>query len=553
MSTVRSILLRAAVAVVAGLLLVACAAPAAGPAAPAAEGTTAGAAAGEAAEAGEPQSGGTLTVGATGDIVNFDAFSLLFVGYPMQLQCYDRLILYDEVLNITPQLATAWEVNEDGTELTLTLRQGVKFHNGREFVADDVVQNFARALVPDTGSNVHGMVKSVDHAEAVDDYTVTIYFTAPTPNMFDILNAMGIMAPESFDTLDQTCIGTGPFKLQEWIPGDHLTFVRNEEYWDEGKPYLDEVTLRPYTDLEALVTALESGIVDAAIAVPPKDYQRLLDAGVEVPFGQTGALLYTITLNPPDASQPTGPLSDKSVRQAICTAVDRDTMVDQALFGVGEATVVHFPEYSLAYFPEFADYYSFDLDAAAQLLDEAGWTDSNGDGTRDKDGQELVLRTITSTAFPELIDMAQILKADLNTIGVDLSIEPLESAVYTARRFGQENNNSGDYDLDFTFVGRQHLDPLGLFDNSPFRPFSSPVHPEDDFPEGYVENLTIAQSTVNEEERKEAFRQVEEIMLDNCTSIAVSWKYTLFAHQDNVHGLGWTVNDEVRFVDTWKE
>ena len=521
-----------------------------GCAAPTNETTTAPA---EPAAVGEPQQGGAITIGTTGDILNFDAFSLGFVSYPMQLQCYDRLILYDDVLNIVPQLATAWEVNDDGTQLTLTLREGVEFHNGREFVADDVVQNIDRALVPDTGSNVHGMVKPVERAEAIDDHTVVIHFNAPTPNMFDILNAMGIMAPESFDSTNETCVGTGPFKFQEWIPGDHVTFVRNEAYWDEGKPYLDEVNFKPFTDLEALVTALETGIVDAGIALPPKDYQRLLDAGVQVPFGQTGALLYTITVNPPDASQEAGPLSDKAVRQAICSAVDRETMVEQALFGVGGATVVPFPDYSLAYFEESADHYSFDLDQAAALLDEAGWVDEDGDGMREKDGQDLLLRTITIQAFPETTDMAQILKADLATIGVDMEIEPLESAVYSSRRFGQENNGSGDYDLDFTFVGRQHLDPLGLFDNSPFRPFSSPVHPEEDFPAGYVENLEIAQSTIDEAARRDAFQQVQEIMLDSCTSIPISWKYTLFAHQDNVHDLGWSVGDEVRLVDTWVE
>jgi len=514
-------------------------------------GGSAAPAADSAAPAGEPQSGGSLTIGTTGDILNFDAFSLAFVSYPMQLQCYDRLLLYDAVLNKVPQLATEWEVNAEGTALTLKLREGVKFHNGREFVADDVVQNFARAIVPDTGSNVHGMVKSVDRAEAIDDHTVVIHFTAPTPNMFDILNAMGIMAPESFEETGEGCVGTGPFKFQEWVPGDHLTFVRNEEYWDTGKPYLDEIIFKPFSDLEALVTAMETGIVDAAVAVPPKDYQRLLDAGVQVPFGQTGALLYTITLNPPDASQEPGPLSDKRVRQALCWSVDRAAMLDQALFGVGGATVVPFPDYSLAYFEEYTDAYSFDLEKAAALLEEAGWTDGNGDGVREKEGQDLVLRAIMSGAFPETTDMAQILKADLATIGVNMETETLESAVHTVRRFGQENNGSGDYDLDFTFVGRQHLDPLGLFDNSPFRPFSSPVHPEGDFPEGYVENLTIAQSTIDEDVRREAFKKVQEIMLDSCTSVTVSWKYTLFAHQDTVHDLGWSVGDEVRLVNTW--
>jgi peptide/nickel transport system substrate-binding protein len=506
----------------------------------------------EETEAEEGAYGGSVVIGTTDDIINFDAFSLGFVSYPMQNQCYDSLILYDHVLNIKPRLATEWEVNEDGTQLTLQLRQGVKWHNDREFVADDVVKNFERALVPDTGSNVHGMVQTVTGAEALDDHTVVINFSAPTPNMFDILNAMRIMAPESFDTLDQTCIGTGPFKFQEWIPGDHLTFARNEDYWEEGRPFLDEVTFKPFDDLEALVTALETGIIDGAIAVPPKDYQRLLDAGIEVPFGQTGALLYSITVNPPDPDQPEGPLSDKRVRQAICYSIDREATVDQALFGVGGATVVPFPEYSIAYFPEYADFYQFDLDKAAALLDEAGWVDTDGDSIRDKDGQSLVLNTITIQAFPETTDMAQILKADMSQIGVELDIEPLDSATYTPRHLGTaETNNSAVFDLDVTFVGRQHLDPMGLFDNSPYRPRSSPIFPQGDFPEGYVENLKIAGSTIDKAERQEALKKVQEIMLDACVDIPVSWKFTLFAHQDYVHDMDWTVNDEIRLGDTW--
>lgn len=498
------------------------------------------------------QRGGTITVGTTDDIVSFDAFSLLFVSYPMQNQCYDSLIMYDSVLNIIPRLATAWEVNDEGTQLTLTLREGVKWHNGRDFVADDVVANFERALEPENGSNIHGMVQTVSSAEAIDDHTVVIHYSQPTPNMFDVLNVMRLMAPESFDTIDHTCVGTGPFKLQEWIPGDQVVFVRNEDYWDEGRPFLDEVIIKPFDDLEALVTALETGIVDAAIAVPPKDYQRLLDSGVQVPFGQTGALLYSITVNPPDPDQPVGPLSDKLVRQALCWSIDRDAIVDQALFGVGGATVVPFPEYSLAYFPEYTNAYTFDLDKAASLLDEAGWVDSDNDGIRDKDGESLVLDTITIQAFPETTDMAQIIKADLNTIGADLNIEPLDSATYTPRHLGTaETNNSAVFDLDVTFVGRQHLDPLGLFDNSPYRPFSSPIFPQGDFPEGYVENLDAAASTIDRAERRDAFRAVQEIMLDACVDIPVSWKYTLFAHQDYVNNLGWTVNDEIRLGDTW--
>ena len=497
--------------------------------------------------------GGTLIVGTTGDILNFDAFSLAFISYPNLHQCYDSLITYDSQLRILPRLATFWRVNEDGTELTFSLRKGVKWHNGRDFVADDVVKNIEKALSPSGGHNVHGMVKkTMLGAEAVDKYTVLVKFQAPTPNMYDIFNAMRIMAPESFDSLKNQCIGTGPFKLEEWIPGDQLVYVKNEDYWQPDRPLLDKVVFKPYSDLEALNSALETGIIGAAIAVPPKDYKRLEESGIDVLFGQTGALLYSITVNPPDPDQPTGPLSDKRVRQAICHSMDREAMVDQALFGVGGSTVVPFPTYSLAYFPEFSDHYGFSLQKAADLLDKAGWKDSNGNGIRDKDGQELVLNTITIQAYPETTDMAQIIKADLNQIGVEIDIEPLDGATYGPRHLGTKaTKGSAVFDLDVTFVGRQHLDPMGLFDNSPFRHFRSPIFPQGDFPEGYVENLEKAGSTVDIEERKKAFRAVQEIMLDACIDIPISWKYTLFAKQANVNAIEWTVNDEIKVENAW--
>ena len=119
--------------------------------------------------------GGTLMVGTTGDILNFDAFSLGFIRYPNLHQCYDSLITYDSQLRILPRLATFWRVNDDGTELTFSLRKNVKWHNGREFVADDVVKNIDKALSPSGGHNVHGMVKkTLLGAEALDKYTVLI-------------------------------------------------------------------------------------------------------------------------------------------------------------------------------------------------------------------------------------------------------------------------------------------------------------------------------------------------------------------------------------------
>jgi ABC-type transport system substrate-binding protein len=111
---------------------------------------------------------------------------------------------------------------------------------------------------------------------------------------------------------------------------------------------------------------------------------------------------------------------------------------------------------------------------------------------------------------------------------------------------------SGDYQATFTFIGRSHKDPLGLWDNSPFRVNNSPVWPEGDFPAGYAEAITAAGTTTDVEARKESFRQLGEIMLDECVQIPISFKYTLFGWQSTVHGFDWSPDDEVKVANAWK-
>jgi ABC-type transport system substrate-binding protein len=289
-----------------------------------------------------------------------------------------------------------------------------------------------------------------------------------------------------------------------------------------------------------MVTALEAGAIDAALSPPPKDLERLEKAGVIVGRGQLGVGLWNAVLNPPDPDQPKGPLSDRRVRQAISFAMDRETMVEQALFGLGEPTQVPFPPYSPAYFEDLTHEYDFDLDRAAQLLAEAGYPDGGFE-----------LRVITGAAMPGTPAMAQILQDDVAELGITLNIEVLDQGVYTTRRFGFENNGSGDYDIDFTGGGLMHLDPLGLFLNSPFRVYDSPIFPRGDFPEGYEEAVTGIGLTVDKEERRALLRQIQEIMLEECVNVSIAWNFGFFAWQPYVKGFDWSTSNAVQVANTW--
>lgn len=478
-----------------------------------------------------PQRGGQLTMGQMGDVGTLDPHSFGFVNYGVIAQLYDRLahyVLVDGSLELQPELAESWAVSEDGLTLTITLRQGVMFHNGREMTADDVVANYEKTRNPDTGFHMYQATISVESVTATGPYEVVVQHSTPTPEMFDTMSRMSIVAPESFETLTQSGIGTGPFQFVEWVPVDHLTLRRFEDYWDAERPYVDEVIIRPYNDQTAMQIALQSGTIQAAIGIPYRDAERLTN-DVQIITGYPGATWYTMYAS---AKQP--PFDNPLVRQALQYAINRPLIVDAVLFGYGQAVWTPWPETSLAYDPRWENYYPYDLDMAQQLLTEAGFPD----------GFEAEI--LAPTAYPELGDMALILQADLANIGVTLTVSNLGA------EWG-EYLGTGDYNLTFSFAGRSHLDPVGAFDNSAFRHVNNPLFPDGTPPDAYVEAVTTAKTTLDSEVRQAALIEATEILLEESFAMSVSWRLTLFGVANQAHDFGFTVDDFVVLKNAWLE
>jgi peptide/nickel transport system substrate-binding protein len=478
-----------------------------------------------------PQRGGQLSVGQMGDIASLDPHSFGFVNYGMIAQIYDRLARYEEAngaLELKPELAESWNVSEDGLVLTLTLRQGVKFHNGREMTADDVVANYEKTRVPETGGHMYQATLSVETVTATGPYEVEVRHKTPTPEMFDTISRMSIVAPESFESLTQSGIGTGPFQFVEWVPVDHLTLRRFDGYWDPERPYLDEVIIKPYNDQAAMQIALQSGTIQAAIGIPYKDAERL-GSELQIITGHPGATWYTMY-----ASAKKPPFDNQKLRKAMQYAINRQLIVDAVLFGYGKPVWTPWPETSLAYDPKWENFYPFDLDMAKQLITEAGYPD----------GFEAEI--MAPTSFPELGDMALILQADLDKIGVKLSFSNLGSE--WGDRLGQ-----GDYNLTFSFAGRSHLDPVSAFDNSAFRHVNNPLFPDGNPPAAYAEAVTTAKTTLDQAARKAALTTATDILLEESFAMSVSWRLTLFGATNKVHDFGYTVDDFVVLKHTWLE
>ena len=553
-SLTRRAFLRRGFALVAGSTLLAACAPAAPPAAPAkpteapkpAPAATAAPAAKptEAAQPAAPAAttapakpapttapavaakrGGTITVGVPSDVQTFDPFNLLFQHFPLVQNFYDTLIRYDQSLKPLPGLAESWTVAPDGQSVTLALRNGVKFHSGKALVADDVIKNFEKAADKDRGFNMLPAVANVDAVTAPDASTVRIGFKKVSPEITDILQALAIVDPSGMDELKTKAAGSGPFKFVEWSPGDRIVMERNADYWNAPAPHLDRVIYKIFGDSDAMVAALQSGIIDVCTSFPPKDVARL-SSSFEMVRGHAGALTYELRINP---TQP--PFDKKEVRQAMQFAIDRKSVVDNVLFGISEPTVLPYSRASAAHDPAIAARYPFDLNRARELLGGA---------------TGLRAEAIFNSQVPELQAMAQILKADLAKIGFELDLAPLDATQASRRLL------AGEFQITPSFSGNTQKYPTRIALNSIYRTANNPVW-GDAVPRAYVDAINEANSTIDPARQKEAFGKLNQALLDESWVVSVAYRQSVFGLARHVKGFAYTVDDMVVLENVSRE
>ncbi len=387
----------------------------------------------EPTEGAGPTPGGRLVYGLTlapaGIDPHVDASSEL--GIPLT-SVYDTLVYQGLDGSFVSGLAERWDVSADGLVYTFSLRRDVVFHDGTPFNAQAVKFNLDRISSPETRSRkAADLLGPYDHAAAIDDYTIEVHFQEPYAPFLDSASQvyLGMASPAAVEQwgaeyqLHQ--VGTGPFLFQEYVPGDHLTLVRNPDYaWapevydHDGLAYLDEIEFRFYTDPAVRALALESGEVHVMGELPPQDAARLEGSSdfrlylVPIP-GQPLQLFLNVARPPTD---------NLEVRQALLHAVDRQAIVDTIFWGY--SPVAHGPlaATTMGYEAQAKNLYPYDPDQASLLLEQAGWVDTDNDGLRDKDGQALNLETYLMT-WGYLPEVGQMLQSQLAQVGVGLDIQ----------------------------------------------------------------------------------------------------------------------------------
>jgi peptide/nickel transport system substrate-binding protein len=339
---------------------------------------------------------------------------------------FDSLMHMDADLEIRPGLAISWELSEDAQTWTIELREGVTFHDGEPFNAEAAKYNFDRIVDPDVRSVGAGiLIGPYESSEVVDEYTVQLHFSEPYGAFINALadpyNWITMVSPAAAEEHGQDFnlqpVGTGPFIFEEYVPQEMVSVVRNPDYdWaPEFYPYqgparVDRVTFRFVSELSTRLAALETGEANISMELPPLEVQRIRDDDrFEVVSSAVPGVPVVALCN---MSKP--PLDDVLVRRAINYGVNQEAMVNTLFAGEWFAAHNILAPNTWAFDEESAEMYSYDPDRAAELLDEAGWVDTNGDGGREKDGEDLEVLYLALFAPP--YDPGEVLQAQLSDL-----------------------------------------------------------------------------------------------------------------------------------------
>jgi peptide/nickel transport system substrate-binding protein len=442
-------------------------------------------------------------------------------------------------------------MSDDGLMVTIPLNEDAMWSDGEPVTAADFI--FTYDMILDASNTVQSTWPYDDYIEsvtAVDDYTLEIKFTEPfapwSTTIFTFVMPEHVLRPvyEAEGTIDNADwnragdVANGAFIVKEWAAASHLILEANENYW-RGKPELDEIHIVIVPDDEAQMAKIKTGETHIGLFLSYADVptiEELADVDlVMVLSGYNESWFFNLNTGEPGGPEAGHPaLQDVRVRQAIAYAVDFDAICEQLLYDKTYPPKTPWEETPYNY--EEANLYTHDPDMANQLLDEAGWVDSNGDGTRDKDGVELVLRYST-TAGREVREQTQVVSQQfLQEVGIDITIQ----------------NNS--YDTMWNSYGEGGPVATGNFDiaewsDSPdfpdpnFSQYLCSEIPSDDSPDGgnwygicdeEWDALWQAQAVeMDPNKRIELFHEIGRIMTENVYWLGVWHDNDLFSLNKN--------------------
>ncbi|GAA4522521.1 ABC transporter substrate-binding protein [Chelativorans composti] len=333
---------------------------------------------------------------------------------------------------LVPRLAVSWEGSDDGLSATFRLREGVTWHDGTPFTSADVAFSAMEVWKPlqNLGRIVFANLEAVD---TPDEHTAVFRFSKPTPFQL-IRNALPVVTsvlPKHLyegtniaeNPHNNQLVGTGPFKFAEYKPGEYYRLVRNENYWSEGEPYLDEIIYRVLPDRSAAASAIEAEEIHLAAfsAVPLADLARISKVpGIDVVTKGYEGLTYQLVV---EINHRRKELADVNVRRAIAHAIDKKYVVDTIFLGYATPSTGIVPQNAPEFYNPDVPQYEFDVAKANELLDQAGYP-------RGDNGIRFSLRLLPAPYFNETRQFGEYLRQALAAIGIDAQLVNNDSAAH---------------------------------------------------------------------------------------------------------------------------
>ena len=374
-------------------------------------------------ETGEPVKGGEITVGIAQDLDDsLDPHQTVAAGTREVLfNIFEGLVKPNSDGEMIPAVAEKYELSEDGTTYTFTLRDGVKFHNGQTVTAEDVVYSINRcAAVPEGQEKpLVAAFSAVKSVEALDEKTVAVTIAQRDLEFISYMTAAII--PADYENQDTAPVGTGPFRFVSRTPQQDFVMERFEDYW--GAPaWLDKVTYKICENADALVMNLNGGSIDLCAHLTSAQASQL-NQNFQVLEG-TMNLVQAIYLN-----NQAKPFDNQLVRQALCYAIDRQGIMDMVADGHGTAVGSSiYPAFTKYFLPELVDKYPHDVAKAKELLAQAGYPD----------GFDMTI-SVPNNYQPHM-DTAEVVAEQLREAGIRVTIQPVEwstwlDTIYNGRQF----------------------------------------------------------------------------------------------------------------------
>lgn len=450
-----------------------------------------------------------------------------FISYSVSGLVFNGLTKFDKDMNITGDLAESWDISKDGLEIKFYLKRNVLWHDGVEFTAEDVVFTYKSIISPLTGSYLSSQFGPIKEVKAIDKYTLLAIYSKPYGSALESW-AIGIIPKHVFHNkdvnssfFDESPIGTGPYKLKEWVHGQKI-LLEAFNYYHNGKPKIKNIILRVIPDTATQLLELRTGSIDM-MEITPNQFNTLKDRNF-IKYRANSFRYGFLGLNLKDRK-----FQDKTIRQAISYAINKKFIIKSVLYGLGNISTGPYPPEAW-YYNQNVRNYDYNPEKALDMLEKAGWK-KNKKGILQKEDMYLSFTIYTNYESNENIKTAQIIQNNLKSIGIETKILTFDWQTF-------RHNIINKHKFEAVILSRTYL-----WDPDIYELWHSSKTNEGEWNflsyknKAVDELLEKGRSTVNISERKIIYKKIHELLAEEQPCIFLYNADLLFVANKKIKGI----------------